>query len=258
MPNTKLTREKLNVHFHYSRMIYVGIIIVAIMVGSLAFTMTAYHAPNERRVDVELIGGYVSATEAELNEAEARLLAAGVAWETARDAAQGTDTAAGDYEPALQEVDILSQSYDPASNSDDNYYAAQKYMVTLAAQEGDIYVLPRVLMTQLADDNTLVPLDDYIESGVIDPGDRDLGKCTFDEMDDDNQPTGRQCIYALQADSLTGMIDGLGFDPTGKYLVIMQFSKNQDTAAAVLQELINMYEPAETEAGNAGESEAAK
>ena len=44
------------------------------------------------------------------------------------------------------------------------------------------------------------------------------------------------------------MIDTLSFDPTDRYLVIMQFSRNQDTAAVLLQEMIDMFEPDEAEA----------
>ncbi len=248
MPNTKLTKEKLSVHFHYGKMLYAVIIAVALMIGNLTYTMTAYHAPNERRIDIELIGNYADTSTSAALESAAHLLAVGQDWERGRDAAQGVDTAAGNYEPALQEVQFLSLQYDPESSSEDNYYAAQKYMVILAAQEGDIYVLSRTLMVQLAEQNTLLPLDDYIDAGVIDPGDRQLGRVTFDEVDDNGISTGVQHVYALQADTLTGMIDALAYDPTGKYLAIVAFSQNPDTAAAVLQEMIDMYEPEKTEA----------
>ncbi len=246
MPDTKLTREKLSVHFHYGKYIYLVVIIAAAMIGNFAFTTTAYHAPNERRIDIELIGGYSDTSAEPVSEAADRLLERGQAWERARDEAAGVDTAAADYEPALQEVTFLSLQYDPESSSEESYYAAQKYMVTLAAQEGDIYVLPRVLMADLAEQNVLVPLDGYIADGVIDPGDRQLGRVTFDETDDDGNATGRQHIYALQAETLTGMFDALNYDPAGKYLAIVQFSRNPDTAAVVLQEMIDMFETGET------------
>ena len=244
MPNTKMTKEKLKVHFHYNKMIYLVVIIVAVIIGNLAFTTTVYQAPNERRVDIELIG-YADTSTAGAAAAMGQLLAAGQAWEKERDSELGVDTAASGYEVPLQTVQFLSIDYTENGSSSDNYYALQKYMVTLAAQEGDIYVLPRSMMTDLVDQNALVPLDDYIESGVIDPGDRNLAKVTFDELDDNGIATGRQHVYALQADSLTGLGDALLFSQNDKYLVIVQFSKNQDTAAAVLQEMLNIFEPAD-------------
>ena len=258
MPNTKLTREKLKNHFHYSRMIYAIVIIAAAMIGNLVFTVTEYRAPNANRVDIELVGIYSDTSGENCDVLEARLLEAGQNAERAADEAAGIDVGAADYRPALEVVQFLSLEYDDTSNDSDNYYALQKYMVTLAAQEGDIYFVSRNLMLQLIEDNTLVPLDGYIESGVIDPGDRELGKVTFDAYDDDGVATGERHIYGLQAGSLTKMYDELSYNPTDKYMVIMLFSQNQDTAAAVMNELINVFEPTQEEldaAEAAGQSE---
>ena len=56
MPNTKMTGAKFRNHVFYNKYIYALIVIVAVLLGSFLFTVTAYHAPNARRVDVELIG----------------------------------------------------------------------------------------------------------------------------------------------------------------------------------------------------------
>ena len=96
-------------------------------------------------------------------------------------------------------------------------------------------------LIELIEQNAVVPLDGYIERGVIDPGDRDLGNVTFDEYDDDEQTTGERHVYALQASSLTGMNDALSFNPEGKYMAIVRFSQNPDTAAAVMQEMIELF-----------------
>ena len=244
MPNTKLTREKLKNHFQYGKMIYVLIIIVAALVGNLVFTMTVYKAPNPRRIDVELIGSYSDTGTQAAQEAAGALLALGQEYERARDEQAGL-TGAEDYEIPLQEVSFLSLDYDPESSSEDAYYASQKYLVTLAAQEGDIYVLSRTLMSDLVEQNILVPLDDYIASGVIDPGDRDLDRVRFDAYNDDETATGEQKIFGLQADALTGLTETFGYYPSDKYLCIVAFSKNQDTAAAVLQGMIDMFTPQE-------------
>ena len=251
MPNTKLTRDKLKNHFQYGKWIYVLIMISVALVGNLVFTVTVYHAPNERRIDIELIGLYAETEGPAAQEAAQRLLAAGQEHERERDAASGADREA-DYELPLQEVEFLALNYDPESSSEASYYAAQKFMVMLAAQEGDIYVLSRSLLLGLLEQNVLVPLDDYIASGALDPGDRNLGRVTFDGYDDEGNATTEQHVYALQADTLTGMADAFSYDPEGKYLAVVQFSKNQDTAVAVLQEMINLFEPA------GGEAEAAE
>lgn len=249
MPNTKLTREKLKVHFHYSRMIYLIVVVLAVLAGNLVYTMTEYRAPNARRVDIELIGAYADTSSQACKDAVAQLLAAGQEAERVADAEQGVDVTAEDYECVLQEVQFLTVEYDDtSSDSETSYYGYQKYMVTLAAQEGDIYILSRRQLIELVEQNAVVPLDGYIERGVIDPGDRDLGNVTFDEYDDDEQTTGERHVYALQASSLTGMNDALSFNPEGKYMAIVRFSQNPDTAAAVMQEMIELFESPADEA----------
>ena len=71
MPNTKLTRDKLKNHFQYGKMIYLVILAVAALIGNLVFTITVYHAPNERRIDIELIGIYADASTPAAQEAQA-------------------------------------------------------------------------------------------------------------------------------------------------------------------------------------------
>ena len=234
---------KFRNHLYYNKYVYGLIAIVAVLLGSLLFSTTAYHAPNARRVDIEIVGAYVNTSTEAGREAQARLLAAGREWETRRDAELDVDTLAEDYEPALQELEILGLDYSGDNSSETDYYAAQKFMVLLAAQEGDIYVVSRTLMTDLADQGILVPLDDYIESGLLYAGDRNLGKVTFDEIDENENATGAQHVYALQASPMTGLIDTFSYDTTDKYVCIMAFSQNPDTAAAVVHEMQVMFEP---------------
>ena len=246
MPKTKYSKEYLKNHFFYSRWVYLVVVLVALGAAEITFTVTRYQAPNARRVDIELLGGYADLSNTA--DAEKALLAAGQAYELARDEANGVDTSASDYEVPLQEVGIYNINYSGTVSDNDDYYAGQKYMVMLAAQEGDIYILSRRQLIELIEQNAVVPLDGYIERGVIDPGDRDLGNVTFDEYDDDEQTTGERHVYALQASSLTGMNDALSFNPEGKYMAIVRLSQNPDTAAAVMQEMIELFESPADEA----------
>ena len=43
------------------------------------------------------------------------------------------------------------------------------------------------------------------------------------------------------------MLETLSYDPTDKYVGVVQFSRNQDTAVAVLQEMLNLFETGEAE-----------
>ena len=221
-------------------MVYVVIAIVAGMLADILFTMTTYKAPNARRVDIEFVGSYTDFTDAAPYEQAA--LEAGRAYELARDEAAGVDTAAEDYEVPLEEVLFLSLDYDPYS--DDAYYGQQKYIVTLSAQEGDIFIVSRALMVDLVQQGLAVDLSPYIESGILDPGDRDLSRVTFDEfVEEGEEPTGKECIYALQAETLTKLWSNFSYDYRDTYMVIMPYSQNPDTAAAVMQSLIDQFTP---------------
>ena len=144
MPKTKYSKEYLKNHFFYSRWVYLVVVLVALGAAEITFTVTRYQAPNARRVDIELLGGYADLSNTA--DAEKALLAAGQAYELARDEANGVDTSASDYEVPLQEVGIYNINYSGTVSDNDDYYAGQKYMVMLAAQEGDIYIVTREML----------------------------------------------------------------------------------------------------------------
>lgn len=239
MPNTKLTKDRLKNHYQYCKSIYIGIIIAAVMLADVLFTVTAYRSPGERKVEIELVGVYADVANAAPFEQAA--LEAGQAFERARDEAAGIDVNAADYETQLEQVQYLTVMYD--MTSEDAYYDQQRYMVMLAANEGDIFIVDRPMMNDLIDQGLAVDLTPYIESGVIDPGERDLSRVTYPEYVEEGQPaTGNQCIYALQTDSMAGLWNNFQYDFREKYMVLMAYSDNQDTSAVVMQTMIEQFE----------------
>jgi len=153
----------------------------------------------------------------------------------------GIDFDAEGYEPPLEEVTFFSIDYDTENEGDP--YGVQKYMVTVAAQEGDIYFVNRKLMEQLVNEGVAIPLEGYIEAGILNPGDRDLSAVTFDapSLEEDGAP-GSAHVYALQADTLYRLIEEEIYDTRGTYMVITTFSANPDTAAVVMQSIIDQLE----------------
>lgn len=244
MPNTKITRERWKNHMHYSKMIYLITIVVAGMLGDILYTVTTYHAPNARRVDIEFVGNYVDFSNADPYRQTA--LEAGIAYERARDEAAGIDVNSPDYEAALQEVDFLSIDFDPYAS--DAAYGQEKFMVTLAAQEGDIFIVTRPQMVEMVAEGLAVDLTPYIESGVLNPGDRDLSRVTFSEyVEPGEEPTGKKCVYSLQTGDMMGLWDAFQYDYRETYMVMMCYSQNQDTAAAVMQSMIDQFTPSPEE-----------
>lgn len=241
MPRTKYTKEYLKNHFFYSRWVYLVVVLVALGAAEITYTVTRYQAPNARRVDIELLGGYADLSDTK--DAEAALLAAGQAYERERDQASGVDVTASDYEVPLQEVGIYNINYSGTVSDNDDYYAGQKYMVMLAAQEGDIYIVTREMLEGLVEDCGVAPLDEFIESGLLSAEGVDLEDVTFDEpvYEEGDTPSGNRYIYALPADKLVGLAKTYSYPVSGRYLVIMAYSQNQDTAAAVIRELFTLY-----------------
>lgn len=244
MPNTKITREKFKNHLHYGKNIYIALLLAAFFVGDILYTVTTYKAPNERNVQIELVGNY---SETDKEEPVLIALEAGQAYERARDEAAGIDVNSPSYEPALQEVEFISLPYDPSGEESEAYYGYQKYSVTLASAEGDIFILDSSLLDYLLSEGLLVDLTPYIESGVLTPGEQcNVAKGTYAEFVPEGEaPTGRNCVYALQADSLLGLYDTFMFNPTGKYMVVLDYSLNQDTSVAVMQSLIEQFDQPE-------------
>lgn len=239
MPNTKLTRERLSNHLHYGKMFYLVICIVVGMLADVLFTVTAYRAPDERKVDIELVGLYANIEDVDALQQDA--VEYGQAFELARDEAAGVDVNAEDYELPLQEVNFIQMMYDP--NGEDAYYDQQRYMVTLAANEGDIFCVSRDMLSGLIYEGLTADLTPYIESGVIRPGDCDLSRVTFAEWVDEGQPaTGKQCVYALPMESLGGLWNEFEYYNTDKYMVLMVYSDNQDTSAAIMQWMFDTFE----------------
>lgn len=240
MPNTKMTKERMINHFQYGKMIYIAIIIVAVMLADIVFTVTAYRAPGERKVDIYLVSHNSDVSNAAPYEQIA--LEAGQAFEKARDEAAGIDVENKAYETALEEVNFYSLIYD--LYSENAAYDQERFMMTVATHEGDIFIVSRDLMNYMVEEGLAADLTGYIESGVIDPGDRNLLKVTYPEFVEKNQPaTGKNCIYALQADTMNGLWEAFDFNYSlDMYMVLMSYSDNPDTSAAVMQSLIEQFD----------------
>ena len=241
MPNTKYSREYLKNHFFYSKRLYLTVILIAVVLAEVGFSMTRYQAPDERLVDIHLIGGYADVME--VDELTGKLLAAGQAYELERDRAAGVDVEADEYDIPLQQVEIYNINYTGDPNNEEDYYAGQKYMVMLGAQEGDIYMVTYSQLVQLVEGGGLAPLDPFIESGLLPTEGMDLEKVTFDEptLFEDEEPTGNRYIYALPAEKLLGLRKATGYGVSDKYITIMAYSDNQDTAAAIIRALFEQY-----------------
>ena len=136
----------------------------------------------------------------------------------------------------VQNIDLTDSS---------NIYAPMQFSTYVAAQQGDVFLIPYDEMLKIVADgpeDALVDLTAYIESGVIDVSGLDLSACTMKKLD------GTTGIYAVPADQLYGLRTAYYNDAKGSVLCIPIYSQNQDTAAEairILMELGKGEKPAE-------------
>jgi len=239
MPNTKITKTKWKLHMQYAKRVYIILIVAGILAGSALFSMTAPQTANINKVDVYVVEANVKPEG--LSDVAAQALLDGQAYEMKRDAENGVDTAAEDYAPMLKEVNIYSILFD---EDNDDGYGGQAYMTRIMTMEGDIFIVTSGQFDGLVNMGAVLPLDGYIESGVIRPGDRDLNRATYPEyVDEDEEPTGRVCVYGLQCKPMADkLLEMGGFVADDMYMVIMNYCENPDTAAAVMQSMIDQLD----------------
>lgn len=225
MLNTKFTAESIKNHFHYKKWIYVLIIAAGYFATDLAYTMTEYRPSDEHKVDFQLVQGGIVNTDGMSEVAEEAL------------------SEVVKIDPTLEQVEFIQLAY--SGNSQEDIYGVQKYVVMLAANEGDVWILSETLLTDLYLEGAVLPLDGYIESGVLNVSEAETDKFRLfaptgetDENDAYIVPTeGEKHVYACPASLMPGL-KLYGFDPEGKCAVIMKYSKNPETSARVLDSVI--------------------
>lgn len=216
MPDTRITKDRLRNHLHYGKWIYVLIAAVAFFVVSLAYDMTEYTPDKHHRVDFQLVGNTI------LTDGKA-LEAVGQAALAAVKPRDGRLEAVNFYNIGFTGDDAL------------DYYGSIKFTTMLAAGEGAVFCVDRALMERLAGQGGALPLDGYVESGALP---RALG-VTLPELDGDGNPTGASHVYALDLSGLGLMLsDDIGYDSRDKYAMVLASCVNPDTAAAVLNSVI--------------------
>ena len=217
MPNTKINWASLKNHWQYGKWIYAAIAVGVYFLGSMVFTMTEYRPPNDRKVEFQLVGMMLDPGPADK-------------------IAQSLLPAAQEKDPTLEAIGAYNIMYSGDAQTD--MAGAQKFMVMLSAQEGAVYVLNRELMQQLVEQGVAMPLDPYIQSGTINADGLDLTDVTLPEppLSEEEPASGEKYIYALPCANLERFKQmDIGLDVSDKYMMLMAYCPNPDTAAYVMQ-----------------------
>ncbi len=219
MADNRITKKRLKNHFAYSWWKYALAAVLSVMGVSLVFAATRYEPPADRQLTVYVLNDY---TDAETMQADL--------WARIKEAHPEQEAL------FVQNIDLTDSS---------NIYAPMQFSTYVAAQQGDVFLIPYDEMLKIVADgpeDALVDLTTYIENGVIDVSGLDLSACTMKKLD------GTTGIYAVPADQLYGLRTAYYNDAKGSVLCIPIYSQNQDTAAEairILMELGKGEKPAE-------------
>lgn len=210
MAENRITKKALKHHWSYSWWKYLLLVFLCAAGVDVVFTMTAYRPPEEKKIELYMLNGYCDTT-AMKEELDPLFFGA---------------------HPEQEELTILNINL-----AGDDMYAAMQFSTYVAAQQGDVCLMPVSEVQKLAADGAeyaFMDLAPYIESGVIDAQDIDLTPGTM------KSSTGETGIYAIPADTLYGLL-AYGNDPADSMLCVMDYNGNEQTSAAVLNLLIERY-----------------
>ena len=209
-------KKWLKNHWTYSWWKYMLVAFISVMGVNLLFTTTAYRAPEHKKIEIYILNSYADT------------------------AAMDSDFRPLFFEAHPDQEELAIMNVNLAA---DDMYVRMQYTTYVAAQQGDVMLLPKAEIEKLTEsgaDNAFLELSPYIENGLIDLSGID-GEVLV--LKDSN---GEEGVYAIPADSLFGLLD-YGNDPQGSYLCIMSYCGNEDTAAAVLNMMLERYHGEEPE-----------
>lgn len=211
MAENRITKKWLKNHWTYSWWKYMLLAGICIMGVNLLFTTTAYRPPEHKKIELYVCNGYVD--QQVLDE-------------------QVSEAFFARY-PEQEEMTVMNINL-----ASEDMYVQMQFTTYLAAQQGDVLLLPESEVYKLSEggaDNAFMDLTPYIDGGVIDLQALGVQGLTLKDS------AGEEGIYAIEADTLYGLFD-LGNDPKDSYLCLTGFGGNEDTAAGVLDLLFELYQ----------------
>lgn len=204
-----ITRKWLKNHLTYSWWKYLMLVVACVMGVDMLFAMTAYRVPEDKKVEVYILNDYIQAQALEET-----------LWPPFAEA----------Y-PDQEQLTVLNINL-----AGGDIYAAMQFSAYAAAQQGDVCLMPVSEVEKLAADGAqyaFLELTPYVESGLIDTEGIDLTPGRMSTSD------GTEGLYAIPADTLYGLL-AYGNDPADSMLCILDYSGNDEHAAAVLGMIIDL------------------
>lgn len=170
-----ITRERIRNHLHYAWWQYAALIAGAIIFWNLLYTTTRYRTPEYLKVEFYC---EAAATNEDMDRIDAML-----------------EEVRQQHMPDMEEVTFTTVGYDDT-------YGQMQLMVWMAAGQGDLYMLSTEKFLGVADQGSMIDLQPYVDSGLLNVEGIDLsaGYVTISD-------TGERILAGIPADSLSGFHD---------------------------------------------------
>lgn len=209
---TPITKEKLQNHFTYSLWKYALLAVVAIFGWNIIYSVTAYRAPEEKKV---VLGVYSYGSEENINSymEQVRL----------------------DLMPDMEEM--VAMYIMP-----DEVYGDMILTTRIAARDCDMYILPRDQFQSYAAQGAYMALDEVLPDLVADLEAAGIslsrGYRTFEE-------TGEKHQYAIPCADLPGIQSMLQCDTSDMYAGVFFATGNDENVLKFFEQFIRdmMIEP---------------
>jgi len=198
-----ITKRKIRNHFQYSFWKYLLLIVIAIFGWNLIYTSTRYQSPENLKV--EFLAEVGSAGGEDLQSL--------------------ADQIHEEIMPEMEDVTASAITYDET-------YGDMQLTVWVSAAQGDVYLISQDRFETLADNEALLDLTPYVESGALDTEGLDLEDGYVNSSE-----TGKRMLVGIPSDELTKLSD-YGLITTGGELCALVNNGNDEYTILFLNYLL--------------------
>lgn len=202
---TPITKEKLQNHFSYSLWKYALLAVVAIFGWNILYSVTAYRAPEEKKV---ILGIYSYGMEEKINAymEEMRL----------------------ELMPDMEEMNAMYIMPDET-------YGDMVLSTRIAARECDIYVLPRAQFQSYAAQGAYMALDEVLPDLIAD---LEAAGVSLSRGNRSNDELGEKHQYAIPCAGLPGIRSMLQCDTSDMYIGVFFATGNDENVLKFFDQFI--------------------
>lgn len=213
---TPLTKEKIQHHLSYSLWKYALLALIAIFGWNLIYSMTAYQAPEEKKV---VMGVYSFGSEENINAYMEQIRV--------------------DLMPDMEE---MYASY----LAPDATYGDMILSTRIVARECDIYVLPRTQFQNYAAQGAFMALEEVCPDLIAE---LEAAGVALSRGNRALEETGEKHQYGIPCANLPGMLPMLMSDTSDMYISIFAVTENDENVLKFFEQFIRdmMLEPATVE-----------